>query len=254
MSKLLIDDYPIQVLPKLANAIGLNEAIVLQQIHYWINKKTHFKDERYWTYGSMSKWQKENFSWWSLITVKRAFKNLEDMGLLITANYNKAGFDKTKWYSVDYEVLEGMSQRWYQNEPTVVSKRANPKYQNELTNTLDFTETSTETIKDICSNEFERLWSMYPKKQGNKGTALKNYVKARSGKNAVTYEFVEEALKKAISYWKTSQTETKFIPMAATWFNQNRWNDELISESSNASVANRPELNDWEQTRKEMGL
>ncbi|WP_413518430.1 helix-turn-helix domain-containing protein [Carnobacterium maltaromaticum] len=107
---------------------------------------------------------------------------------------------------------------------------------------------------NICSNEFERLWSMHPKKQGNKVTALKNYVKARSGKNAVTYEFVEEALKKAISYWKTSQIETKFIPMAATWFNQNRWNDELISESSNGSVANRPELNDWEQTRKEMGL
>ena len=65
---------------------------------------------------------------------------------------------------------------------------------------------------------------------------------------------MEEALKKAISYWKTSQTETKFIPMAATWFNRNRWNDELSSESSNASVVNRPELNDWEQTRKEMGL
>lgn len=39
MSKLLIDDYPIQVLPKLAKVIGLNEAIILQQLHYWLNSK-----------------------------------------------------------------------------------------------------------------------------------------------------------------------------------------------------------------------
>lgn len=38
MSKLLIDDYPIQVLPKLAKEIGLNEAIFLQQVHYWLKK------------------------------------------------------------------------------------------------------------------------------------------------------------------------------------------------------------------------
>ena len=36
MNNLLIDDYPILVLPKLATEIGLNEAIVLQQIHYWL--------------------------------------------------------------------------------------------------------------------------------------------------------------------------------------------------------------------------
>ena len=40
MSNLLIDDYPILVLPKLANEIGLNEAIVLQQMHYWLKKVT----------------------------------------------------------------------------------------------------------------------------------------------------------------------------------------------------------------------
>ena len=48
MSKMIIDDRPLMVLPKLATAIGLNEAIVLQQIHYWLNtfkdasKKDHY--------------------------------------------------------------------------------------------------------------------------------------------------------------------------------------------------------------------
>lgn len=38
MSKLLLDDEPLVILPKLAAAIGLNEAIILQQLHYWLEK------------------------------------------------------------------------------------------------------------------------------------------------------------------------------------------------------------------------
>lgn len=36
MSKLLIEEPPLQVLPSLAVTIGLNEAIIIQQIHYWL--------------------------------------------------------------------------------------------------------------------------------------------------------------------------------------------------------------------------
>ena len=45
MSNLLIDDYPILVLPSLATEIGLNEAIVLQ-MHYWLKKSNHNYDGR----------------------------------------------------------------------------------------------------------------------------------------------------------------------------------------------------------------
>ncbi len=46
MNKLLIDDYPIRVLPKLAELIGLNEAIILQQMHYWIGNSKHEYDNK----------------------------------------------------------------------------------------------------------------------------------------------------------------------------------------------------------------
>lgn len=52
MSNLLIDDYPILVLPKLATEIGLNEAIVLQQMHYWLKKSNHNYDGKRWIYNS----------------------------------------------------------------------------------------------------------------------------------------------------------------------------------------------------------
>ncbi len=39
-SSLLIEESPLQVLPSLAKAIGLNEAIFAQQLHYWLRGKS----------------------------------------------------------------------------------------------------------------------------------------------------------------------------------------------------------------------
>ncbi|SDN86290.1 hypothetical protein SAMN05443253_12225 [Bacillus sp. OK048] len=36
MSRLLINEGPVKIIPSLATKIGLNEAVVLQQIHYWL--------------------------------------------------------------------------------------------------------------------------------------------------------------------------------------------------------------------------
>ncbi len=46
MSKLLINENPIMIIPSLALKMGLNEAVVLQQIHYWIVKSSHVMDGR----------------------------------------------------------------------------------------------------------------------------------------------------------------------------------------------------------------
>ncbi|MDW4215552.1 DnaD domain protein [Staphylococcus saprophyticus] len=145
MNKLLIDDYPIQVLPKLAERIGLNEAIILQQMHYWLNQSKHSHEGKKWIYNSYKSWE-EQFPFWSNVTVRRTISSLEKQDLLYTGNFNKAGFDKTKWYSINYLTLEGVSKRVAQNEQTNESKRANGDAQNEQTNTIDYTETSTESL------------------------------------------------------------------------------------------------------------
>ncbi|MBF8049254.1 conserved phage C-terminal domain-containing protein [Staphylococcus capitis] len=147
MSNLLIDDYPILVLPKLATEIGLNEAIVLQQMHYWLKKSNHNYDGRRWIYNSFPEWQK-HFPFWSVMTIKRAVYSLEKQNLLYVGNYNKAKFDKTKWYSINYEKLEGMKRPSYQNDTTSVSKRNDGVYQNDTTNTRDYTEITTETTNN----------------------------------------------------------------------------------------------------------
>ncbi|OIK11926.1 hypothetical protein BIV60_17225 [Bacillus sp. MUM 116] len=105
MSNLLVFENPMIVSPSLANMIGLNEAIVLQQLHYWVNKSTHIIEGRKWIYNTYNDWQ-EQFSFWSLSTIKRVFRSLEDQGFLLSGNWNKSKMDKTKWYTIDYERLE----------------------------------------------------------------------------------------------------------------------------------------------------
>lgn len=155
MNKLLIDDYPIQVLPKLAKEVGLNEAIFVQQLHYWTNGKSgKLKDGKRWVYNTYKDWE-ENFPFWSNATIRRTIASCEKQNIIIVGNYNRAGFDKTKWYAVNYEEIEGMSKRIAQNEQTSCSKRAIGTAHNEQPNTIDYTETSSETIKDTMSSSDE---------------------------------------------------------------------------------------------------
>ena len=104
MSKLLIYDNPIMILPKLAQKIGLNEAVMLQQIHYWLVSSQHEKEGRKWVYNTYKDWQLQ-LPFWSERTIKRSIKSLEDQGYLLSANYNRLKMDKTKWYSINYEKL-----------------------------------------------------------------------------------------------------------------------------------------------------
>jgi hypothetical protein len=112
MSKLLINEPPLQVLPSLAAAIGLSEAIVLQQVHYWISnpKVGEEHDGRHWVYNSVRQWQEDNFRFWSERHIKRLLDKLCDMGLLLRANYNKRKYDRTHWYTIDYDALELVTQ------------------------------------------------------------------------------------------------------------------------------------------------
>ena len=99
-SRLLIDEPPLQVLPSLAVAHGLNEAIILQQIHYWLRSKSGTIDEtgRRWIFNGYADWQ-EQFPFWSEDTIYRTIRNLERSGILLS---RQEGTDRRKWYTIDY--------------------------------------------------------------------------------------------------------------------------------------------------------
>lgn len=94
-----------------AGTLGLNEAIIINQINYWneINKKTgrNLKDGYYWTYNTYDGWAKNDFPYWSADTIRKSISALENMGIIIsTDKYNSYKIDNTKWYRVDCDKLQ----------------------------------------------------------------------------------------------------------------------------------------------------
>jgi len=104
---MLLDEYPLIVLPSLAVKIGLNEAIFLQQLNYLLQHSKNLYDDRKWVYNSYKQWQ-EMFPFFSNVTVRRNIESLEKKGLIISGNYNKLKMDKTKWYTIDYDVFDAL--------------------------------------------------------------------------------------------------------------------------------------------------
>lgn len=107
MSKLLINEPPLQVLPSLAEAIGLNEAIVIQQLHYWLeNPKVGFEKNGFkWVSNTYDEWQK-NFPFWSTSTIKRIFTELEDRKFVVSGKFEVSDWSQRKAYRVNYELLD----------------------------------------------------------------------------------------------------------------------------------------------------
>ena len=140
MSRLLIDEPPLQVLPSLARELGLNEAIMLQQMHYWLIKSSHEFEGVKWFYKTLEDWQTE-FPFWSTMTIRRTLTNLEKQTVIRIGNFNKKKFDKTKWYTIEYQCV---NRRCVQNEQTMCSSCTDGCVQNEQTYTREYTETTTE--------------------------------------------------------------------------------------------------------------
>lgn len=159
IGKLLIDDQPLQVLPSLAESIGLNESLVLQQIHWLLSRSKKKISGKYWVFNTYEEWRDKHFRFFSLSTVRRTIKNLEDLGLITsTTEFNKMKVDKTKWYTINYEELDNLQittnkndSPSAQNEQSSCSKWADTSVQNEQTNNQEIPqETPT---KDISSSE-----------------------------------------------------------------------------------------------------
>ena len=142
MSKLLINESPILVLPTLAKKIGLNQALFIQQLHYWLADSKHTYDGYQWVYNTYEDWHRQ-FPFWSTSTIRRIIGKLEREGLIVSGNYNRLKMDKTKWYRINYEYLESLMDEDAQLSD-LCSKR---------TNTSDPTEQHNGTHTDALNSQ-----------------------------------------------------------------------------------------------------
>jgi hypothetical protein len=164
----LFNTYPLVADKEVAAILGLNEALVLQQINYWIEKNRkdnrNFHEGRYWTYNTINEWQEE-FPFWSTSTVKRVFKKLRDMNLIIVDNFNLCQMDRTLWYAINYEELEKLIKGNIdnsnegpsydtngQNNTTIGPKENSHDIQNDQMGGTNLTSAIPETYSEISSD------------------------------------------------------------------------------------------------------
>ena len=197
----LMDEQPVVVDRGLARIIGFSEAVVITQLHQWIeyNKKhkKNYKDGYYWTYGSMKQWHEEYFDiLGSVKTLRRVFKTLTEKGYLIVSNYNKLKFDKTCWYRVNYEKFNSLKKEYRDGQ-------------------FDHTEKDNLTISEVDNltiSEVDNLTTPIP---NNKNIIKNNNISSHSSNNNIIYseqmldndERVIEEAKKNVSSRKKYNTQ-----------------------------------------------
>ena len=87
----------------IATEYGVNCAIIIQNLYYWIKKneanEKHFHDGKYWTYSSVKAFEKL-FPYWSSKQITSILHKLEESELIVSGNFNKSPYDRTKWYAL----------------------------------------------------------------------------------------------------------------------------------------------------------
>ena len=155
---LLIDDYPLIVLPALAEEIGLNEAIFLQQLNYWSQPKLNqgIVDEqgRRWIYNSVEAWRAQ-FRFFTERTLRRTISNLENLGLILsTLRYKRNPMDRTKSYAICQENVAALE--CSRNE----KQAAAPKRSKPLFNVAPMPDGLTE--EEAKGQSVECMWPKWP--------------------------------------------------------------------------------------------
>jgi hypothetical protein len=142
------------VIASLALELGLNESIMLLQIEYLISISGHERDGKRWTFQTLEDLKEKYFRWWSIATISRTLKNLEDAQLVHISNFNKRKSDRTHWFALNLEGIDKLkSVNIFQIEKSI-SQNATSILQDEKS-ILQFETTLPETSTEITTEKEE---------------------------------------------------------------------------------------------------
>lgn len=168
-SLLLLKTRPQIVIPELAVRLGLNEALLLQQVQYWLSETTSGVEHngRRWIYNTVEEWRTQ-FPYFSESTIKRGFNNLKKFGVLNIEQINKRTHDRTNYYSINYEhallsdevklnLSNGSTEAIRTGQNDLIDKRKMNRSNNAKmtpsngSNWPDLTESTTENTQEITT-------------------------------------------------------------------------------------------------------
>lgn len=223
---------------EIAKKYGVNEAIFLNHMAFWIQKNLsnnkHLYEGRYWTYNTQNALL-NIFPYWTRQNLRTVTKSCVDQELVITGNFNSISYDRTLWYGLTnlglslfscFNIIHtlGENQPIENAIPTIDTVRINPPipYNNPYN--------KTDKIKRYCPADaerpgFEKFWSLYPRKENKKGSLQ---IWNKRGLELKAEEIELHLMKRLENEWATK--DKKYVPMPTTFLNGERWKDDLTIE------------------------
>jgi len=146
MSKLLIEENPLIILPSLANEVGLDVAIALQQLHYrqqWEEGHTDPNEGYHWVTRTYSEWKDGDFPFWGVQKIGRVFRALSELPFIHSTQLSSAEWDRTKSYRINYKQFSA----WEEQLLTIEGSKMNVLDSSNL-NTLHIKENLRESTRE----------------------------------------------------------------------------------------------------------
>ncbi len=155
---------------------GIEKAVILKNLSFWIAKnianKKHSYDGFTWTYNSTSAFA-ELFPYMSSQKIGRLLRDMESDGVIRSGNYNKAGYDRTKWYTVPSLFIvqnqtmdcSNLNDALLRSEQPIPDSKPDDK---PVIKDTVLTQASAPVInKNTYPDEFEWIWANKPNREGN---------------------------------------------------------------------------------------
>lgn len=119
----------------IAKAYGIEEAIFINNLYFWIQKnaanKKFYYDGSYWTYNTKQAYA-ELFPYMTYDKVKRVIAGLITAGVIKKGNYNDTKMDRTLWYAFTTQGIKTLKDAGFKVDVLGYEETSNEKSQNAL--------------------------------------------------------------------------------------------------------------------------
>ena len=120
-SKLITPEKPLLIPPLVAREIGLEAAIILQQIHYFSQSSKHIlRDGQRWFYLTLEGWA-EKLPFFKMSTIRRAIGKLRQLELINVHRHSQHTWYQANWYTIHTENVKALWDSICQNQQMEMS-------------------------------------------------------------------------------------------------------------------------------------
>ena len=179
-----------------AKKYGVNKAILLYNLSYWLDhnkaNKTNihkYKGKKYyWTYNSARAFEKL-FPYFNKRSITRWLRELEEDEIIISGEFNKTKYDRTKWYTMEgYSISQ--NGKWVgQNGQPIPDSKPDSKHKSKSTYSAKGSKKPSKKLTkiqlivrkfaelsnggELDDNEYQNLKSSYGRHAGDAKKLLK---------------------------------------------------------------------------------